>query len=69
MAFCYRIPYVDRYGAHEASKWGETPAEALAKVKAAHAGYGVGVRDYDPPELVQPQPFSDEARALRAARV
>lgn len=69
MAFCYRIPFSDRYGKHTALKWGETPAAATAFLRKAHDIPGRGHADYGPPELVQPQPFSEEARAAREARI
>ena len=59
MSFCYRIPYADRFGKHVATKWGDTPAEALARVRKAHDIPGRGLAEYVAPELVTPQPFAD----------
>jgi hypothetical protein len=57
VALCYRIPYRDRFGQHQATKWGDTPADALARVKRAHDIPGRGVSEYSGPQLVEPQPF------------
>lgn len=59
---CYLIPYRDRFGAHDAIKWGETPAAALAALKKSHTAPGRGAADYDPPQLVNPQPFDTRAK-------
>lgn len=61
---CYEIPSTTSYGTQSITKWANTPAEAeaLAK-KCATVGAVIGKA-----KLVSPQPFSDEARALRQAR-
>lgn len=64
MASCFRIPYRDRYGEHIALKWGETPAEAVALLKAARDIPGLGGATYGPPQLVIPQPFAEAVAPL-----
>ena len=67
---CYNIAYRHSKGVFVASKWAESTSDALEAVKKAHKRVGlssaVGAIVYDKAELVIPQPFSDESRALRA---
>jgi hypothetical protein len=67
---CYNIAYRHSKGVFVASKWAESASDALEAVKKAHKRVGlssaVGAIVYDKAELVIPQPFSDESRALRA---
>lgn len=58
MALCFQIPYCDRYGKHVAIKWGETAQEATALLRKARDIPGLGVADYDTPQMVLPQPFA-----------
>lgn len=60
---CFVVPYRDRFGEHETTKWGNDPAEARALVRTALSARGVGAFELGTPYLLQPQPFSDEARA------
>jgi len=54
---CYRITYHDKWGTHEAFKWGNSPEEALQSLKAAHRKARRPAATYDPPVLLAPQPF------------
>lgn len=58
MANCYRIPYRDRFGEHQATKWGETPQDAIASLKKSRAVPGIGGTECGIPVLIDPQPFS-----------
>ncbi len=57
MAFCFAIPYEDRFGKHEARKWGETPREAVALLKTALSGRACGEPEIGEPVAIEPQPF------------
>lgn len=59
MAYCYRIPYRDRYGDHVAVKWGNSPADAAGLLGSALANRGSGTAEIGPPEFMRPQPFGD----------
>ena len=66
---CYEIPYTNRYGKHTCTKWGDSPKDALAAAKKALSKRsGLGEPEFGDPVLIFPQPFSDESRALHAAR-
>lgn len=67
MALCYEIPYTDRFGAHTAQKWGESPAAAAAFVSAALGGRGTPA-EVGTPQLVAPQPFGVVFPAVVAPR-
>ena len=69
MASCFRLPYRDRFGAHEAVKWAETAAEAIALHRKGRTAPGLGPADYGEATLVIPQPFTPEAAAARVARL
>lgn len=65
MASCFRLPYRDRFGAHEAVKWAETAAEAIALHRKGRTAPGLGPADYGEAALVIPQPFTPESAAHR----
>ena len=70
---CFDIIYSHRRGTFTASKWADTAPLALDAVKRAHKrvslSTAVGRITYSKAVLVQPQPFSDESRALWSARL
>jgi hypothetical protein len=55
---CYRIPYRDRFGAHEATKWGDTPADARRLLAAAIVSRGIAGAELGVPVAVVPEPFT-----------
>jgi hypothetical protein len=57
MALLYKIPFTDRFGAHEARKWGESPDEALGCLQRSHKQPGRGEAEYATPVPLDPQPF------------
>jgi hypothetical protein len=61
---CYEIPYVDRWGKHVASKWGQTPQEAAGYLRKSIDGSAT----VGEPILMEPQPFTEAYRANRQAR-
>jgi hypothetical protein len=61
---CYEIPYKDRWGGHVSTKWGGTPQEAVACLRKSLSA----VAEIGTPVAMNPQPFSEEARALRVRR-
>lgn len=58
---CFTIQYHDKHGNHEATKWADSPQEALAALKRSHKKRKWNIV-YGIPQLVVPQPFSDESR-------
>ena len=58
MATCFEVPYTDRFGKHVATKWGESPPDALALVKKSVLGRGLPEAEFGVPVAVVPQPFA-----------
>ncbi len=64
---CYEITYRDQHGTHTATKWGNSPGEAIDMLRKAHRRRRKPII-YETPRLVEPQPFSEEARAAGIAK-
>jgi hypothetical protein len=60
---CFVVPYSNNKGTYTATKWAETPEEALRLVKSQHADCGlglvqdIGIIKYGSAIAVDPQPF------------
>lgn len=68
---CYKIPYQHKFGSFVASKWAQTPEEALSLVKKAQAGMSAstGIITYGPVVPVCPQPFESKATTAGAGEL
>jgi hypothetical protein len=63
---CFSIQWESSFGTHESRKWGDDAADALRALKRQHGSLGAPYRGalYGKVELLNPQPFTPEARAL-----
>lgn len=65
---CYKIPYSHKFGSFVASKWAQTPEEAVALVKKCQGGMAAstGAIIYGKAVPETPQPFEGPAPAIVA---